>query len=157
MLSYDYIITNRCLQLLEILDIRTLNSANIGSDHKLHLGKIKIKANKVIRSSIQGEKINVESLWNKYIKELYQKRLKEKIKNKPINEEDDINNSWEKLKKKINEAATEALGSRKTNHGKAGPNKTPWFCRDVKEQCRKKKLFCVNFIKITAHIKSMVL
>ena len=80
----DYIITNRCLQPLQILDIRTLNSANIGSDHKLLLGKIKIKANKIIRSSIQEEKINVESLWDKSIKELYQKRLKEKNR-KPTN------------------------------------------------------------------------
>ncbi|XP_044749781.1 uncharacterized protein LOC123310378 [Coccinella septempunctata] len=137
----DYIITNRCLQPLQILDVRTLNSANIGSDHKLLLGKIKIKLkpHKNTGPTSPEEKINVGALWNESTTQLYQQRLKEKIKNNPLVEKGDINNSWDKLRRNIMEAANEALGTRKVIPGKAGCNRTPWFCEKVKEQCKRKK------------------
>ena len=39
----DYIVTSRHLHPSQILDIRTLNSADVGSDHSLLLGKINLK------------------------------------------------------------------------------------------------------------------
>ena len=51
---------------------------------------------------------------------------------------------WEKLKQNINETATEALGTRKTNQGKAGPNKTPWFCSQGAMQKEKDSLLTIK-------------
>lgn len=60
------------------------------------------------------------------------------IENDPLDEKDDINDNWEKLERYI-EAATEALGTRVVNQGKAGLSKTSWLCKEVTEQCKKKK------------------
>lgn len=137
----DYVITNRHIHPSQILDIRTLNSANIGSDHKLLFGKIrmKLKPNKNTSPIKSEEKINVESLWNKSVRDLYQRRLKCKVENNPLEDGEDVDSSWEKLKRNINEAAVEALGTRKVKQRNKQPNKTPWFCKEVKEQCKKKK------------------
>ncbi|XP_030754777.1 craniofacial development protein 2-like [Sitophilus oryzae] len=102
--TIDYIVTNRYIHPLQILDIRTLNSADVGSDHSLLLAKIKLKfkPHKKLGRATQEVKINIESLWDLSIKQLYEKRLTEKIQVNPIKAEDSINTSWEKLKKERN-------------------------------------------------------
>lgn len=89
----DYI-TGRSLRPFQILIIRILKSSNV--ELKLLLGKMemKIKFNKNTRISTPEEKINIESFWDKSVKESYQKT-----------------NRWEKLKQNINEAASEAFGT----------------------------------------------
>ena len=59
-------------------------------------------------------------------------RLKPKTNTTPIRTNPQVNSSWEKLKRSIKEAATEALKTRKIKWGKKIPNKTPWFCKRKK-------------------------
>lgn len=88
--------TNRNIHPQTILDVRTLNSAVIGSDHKLLLAKLRLKiqgctnTNKNAHKSQSEQRFNVESLWNESTKRLYQVRLKEKVEKEQINEEDNV-------------------------------------------------------------------
>lgn len=72
---------------------------------------MKLKPERNSRRTIQEQKINVESLWDPTIKELYKKRLQERIETNPITERDDINLAWGKMKHNIIPAAHEALGT----------------------------------------------
>lgn len=73
----DYIVTSRHLHPKQILDVRTLNSANVGSDHSLLLAKITLECTPKNRQgpSLQQQKINIESLWDTSVRKLYEKRL----------------------------------------------------------------------------------
>ncbi|XP_057671201.1 craniofacial development protein 2-like [Diorhabda carinulata] len=146
--TIDYIVTNRHIHPAQIQEVRTLNSANAGSDHSLLLGKIKMKLNlgRNREPRAHTEKINIESMWDTTIKELYKNRLKGKIDKNPIEENDDINNSWKRLKENIIEAASESLGTRTIRPQKQRTNKTLWFSSKVKEQCKKKKKAYLNYM-----------
>lgn len=59
----DYIITNRTVHPSQILDVRTLTSANVGTDHGLVLCKYRFKAIPIKKKQpLYIEKFNVESL-----------------------------------------------------------------------------------------------
>lgn len=59
----DYIITNRTIHPKQILDVRSLNSANIGSDHSLVLSKLRMYPTQGKRKPpIYVEKFNIQSL-----------------------------------------------------------------------------------------------
>lgn len=75
-----YILTERHIH-PQVLDVKTLNSADIGSDHPLLLGKIKIKfrPQKNLKLTTEVEKINIETLCDPTVKERYEKRVKDKI------------------------------------------------------------------------------
>lgn len=109
----DYIVTSRHLHPKQILDVRMLNSANVGSDHSLQLAKITLECTPKNRQepALQQQKINIESLWDTSVRKLYEKRLEEKIELLKIDEQDTINIRWEKIKKNIKDAANEALGT----------------------------------------------
>lgn len=65
----DFIVTNRNIYPIQILDIRTLNSAEAGSEHKLVLAKIWINiTQKKDLDRITVEKFNVQSLRNNSIR-----------------------------------------------------------------------------------------
>lgn len=57
--TIDYILTNRYLHPCQILDVETLNSANVGSDNSLLLGKnyLKFKLRKTRNLTVSEEKI----------------------------------------------------------------------------------------------------
>lgn len=76
---------------------------------------MRIKYDRNTRSSTPKKKPKLELLWDISTRGLYQKGLKQKIDIKTLDEKDDITENWEKL------------GTRKTNRGKADPNKTPWL------------------------------
>lgn len=73
----------------------------------------------------------MEFLWYELTKQLYQARLKEKIERRQINEEDDVERSWEKIRQNIEEAAKESLGTRK--------NKKPWFRVEINKNVKRKE------------------
>lgn len=137
----DFIVTNRKIHPAQVLDIRTLNSANAGNDHSLLLGKfrLQIKPKKQPeRTKIQ--RINIDSLWHESTKQLYQDRLAQKIEDNPVYAEEDINISWKKIEENMETAAKEALGTRIiTLNNDKHPNKTPWFHQEVKNICKEKR------------------
>ncbi|XP_055385805.1 craniofacial development protein 2-like [Condylostylus longicornis] len=135
----DFIITNRECIPTQILDVRTLTSPNIGSDHGLVLMKFSEKISwQKSKPPEYKEKFNIESLINDSTKTLYENRLNNKIAANSIAEFDNSEQAWKKLSANIINAAKEALGTRKVNiHAKN--NKTPWFTIEVKTICAEKR------------------
>lgn len=68
--TIDYIVSNRNILPSQILDLRTLNCADIGSDHSLLLCKLRMRTKrngnrkKTNESGQKTEKFNIESLWH---------------------------------------------------------------------------------------------
>ncbi|XP_030750802.1 uncharacterized protein LOC115878433 [Sitophilus oryzae] len=135
----DYIITNRSFLPQQIIDIRVLSSPNIGTDHKLVLGKIRIGAPlSKKRPSIKTDKFNIESLKHESTKQLYSNRGQTHVTLNPIAQFDTPNTAWNKLKENICKGAKEALGTRTVSHNRR-PNIKPWFTLEDKNITREKK------------------
>lgn len=72
----DYVIWNRVLHPSQVLDVRSLTSAEIGSDHRLVLCKLRLEIqHKKKQSPSIKQKLNIESVQDEIIKNLYEKRL----------------------------------------------------------------------------------
>lgn len=89
-------------------------------------------------------KFNVESLKQESTKDLYARRLKEKIALNKITEEDDIETAWKRIKENITNSATEAIGLRTTDTNK--PKNKPWFTQEIKDLAREKREAYIKFI-----------
>lgn len=111
----DYI-TNRNITPKQVLDVRSLTSANVGSDHPLVLGKLRMITTPERRAPVvETEKFNIESLINESTQKLYETRLKQHIAANSVGEEDSIDEGWTKIKNNIYKAAKEVLGCRRVN------------------------------------------
>ncbi|XP_043498354.1 uncharacterized protein LOC122521574 [Polistes fuscatus] len=123
----------------EILDVRTLNSADVGSDHSLLLGKFRIKCHhkRKDQSHVTNEEtIKIDTFWDTTTRELYKRRLREKIELNPADNRDEVNTIWLKLKTNIKSAAIEALGTKTAesyNAYKNIRNKTGTLVRRMKD------------------------
>jgi len=72
----DYILTNKNIYPSQILDIRSMMTVEIGSDHRLVLGKLRLKLKCKQRIEKKYEfRINIESLQDESTKDLYRRRL----------------------------------------------------------------------------------
>ncbi|XP_043499919.1 uncharacterized protein LOC122522697 [Polistes fuscatus] len=98
--TIDYILTNSYIPSSEILHVRILNSADVGSDHSLLLADNRDEENSILL----------------------------------------------KLKTNIKIAAIEALGTKKCKKRGVVKNKIPWFCEEIKEQCKKKKQAYLKYL-----------
>lgn len=136
----DYIITNRNIHPSKILDVRTLSSANTGTNHSLVLSKVRccVQRGRKDKHAATVEKLNIESISEDSTKHLYQQRLMKKITENKIVEKDDVETAWRKLSNNIIAAAEEALGKRRVNiNGK--PQTKPWFREDIKTLAAEKR------------------
>ncbi|XP_055378928.1 craniofacial development protein 2-like [Condylostylus longicornis] len=146
--TIDYIITNRAVHTTQILDVRSLSSANIGSDHQLVLAKIRLNVQSKKRPPpVYVEKLNIESLKTESVKNLYKNRLAEKIRLNQIQLEEDVETAWKKVKENIENAANEALGKRKINKN-ANKTNTPWFTAEVKELATEKRESYLKYLSM---------
>lgn len=134
----DYVLTNKIIHPTQILDVRVLSSANVGSDHGLVLTKIRWNITPIKRQPFYTEKFNVESLTNDSTRTLHQTRLKQKLEKKDPNPNDNVEQMWRKIKENITDAAKEAIGKRKVNRNKL-KTATPWFDDEIKELAASKK------------------
>lgn len=129
----DHVITNRSIHPKQILDVRALTSTDVGSDHRLILCKYR-SYNRLIIKKRKPEyitKYNTESFANDSTQDLYQRRLTDNINNNPIEEVNDVEQAWERIKSNILKSAGETIGTRRINiNGKRNPK--PWFVEDVK-------------------------
>lgn len=91
----DYVLTNGKIHYTQILDIRCLCSANIGSDHNLVLGKIRMTIQKPPKTDpiVCKTKLKVESLQDESTRNLYKSRLENEIDKNPVIEEEDVEDS----------------------------------------------------------------
>lgn len=121
-------------------------SANIRSNHYLILRKIKLHAQLKKRPKpVCKEKLNIKLLRDQSIKNLYQTKLKQKIRNSSILEEDDVETSWRKVEEQIKKAVSEALGTRKVNMNSNRKN-TPWFMMKVKQLTKEKRKAFLQYL-----------
>lgn len=119
--------------------MRTLTSANIRTDHNLVLGKIRLTIQlKKTPKPEYVDKFNIESLDSDSTKDLYSRRLSQKIKREFIRPEDQVEEGWNKIKTNIENAANEAIGTRKVNIH-ANPTSKTWFTTEVKELAKEKR------------------
>ena len=84
----------------------------------------------------------MESFWNESTKEHYRRQLAEKIEVNNIQEDNNVDQSWEKVKQNIEGAALKALGTRKINMSKTC--KTPWFSEEIKDKCKERPMLSIN-------------
>lgn len=135
----DYIITNRTVHPSKILDVRTLTSANAGTEHNLILCKYRYKAKrnkKQARPAVY--KYNVESLTTESTRVLFAQRLQAKLQENNIKDDDDSNEAWAKLQHNIQKSAEEALGIRKCSASNSSKYK-PWFNEELKNLTNEKQ------------------
>ncbi|CAG9831013.1 unnamed protein product [Diabrotica balteata] len=94
-----YVITNRDINPSKIIDVRCLNSADVGSDHSLVLCKTRIirKYFPPKRAAPTQTKIKVEGLNKESTEYLYRKRISKKIAGNEILENDNIWNHLERV------------------------------------------------------------
>ncbi|XP_056645027.1 craniofacial development protein 2-like [Diorhabda sublineata] len=111
--TIDYIITNKNIHPTRIQDTRSLTSANAGTNHQLVMAKMRT----TIQPIKEVSKLNIESLSDESTNCLYQQRLREKIAANNIQETDDIETAWTKLRTNILQAAEEARGRRTIKKG----------------------------------------
>lgn len=140
----DYIISNRAVHPSQILDIRSLTSAKIESDHHLVLGKMRLSIQLKRRPKPYKEKLNIELLKDETIRYLYKTRLEQKIRDNGVLN-DDVETSWKKAEKQIKEAANEVLESRKVNKN-SNKNNTPWFTIEVKQLAKEKRKAYIQYL-----------
>lgn len=109
----DYSITNREFNQSQIIDVRALDTPDIGSCHKMIMFKVRLTLPKRKNQDTRtNEKHNIESLREDSIKQLYINRLEQKIMADNIQEGDDVDTAWQKIKNII-KAADEAIGKRR--------------------------------------------
>lgn len=133
----DYVISNRQLHPQQVLDVRTLSSANAGTDHGLVLCELRLSLNPVKRRPVIVQKLCAEKLSDLSIRGLYRSRLRGKLESPP-SDSSTADELWQHIKSKVLEAAEEAVGWRKVNKNRMN-NRTPWFCDEVKEAAKIKK------------------
>lgn len=71
-------------------------------------------------------------------KNLYQRRLEQRIERNKTLETDNVETSWEKIKTNIIEAAEEAIGKRKCSSSGIRSN-TPWFKEEIRTLAEEKR------------------
>ncbi|XP_019765820.1 uncharacterized protein LOC109541399 [Dendroctonus ponderosae] len=118
--TIDFIITNRVITPSQVLDVRALTSANIGTDHNLILFKILLERPQTAR------------VHRKSTRTLFESRPTNKLERCNIAPNWDIEGHWLKIENFIEQAAEEAIGKRKININ-ANNRTKPWFCQEVKQ------------------------
>lgn len=135
----DYVISNRTIIPSQVIDVRALTSANIGTDHSLLLCKMLMeKPHRTKKPPVTIEKFNIESLTDDSTRNLYENRLTNKLKGLNMSE-GDVESCWNKIKSCIVKAAEESIGKRKVNINGTNNSKKPWFCHEIKELSQQKK------------------
>ncbi|XP_050456668.1 craniofacial development protein 2-like [Cataglyphis hispanica] len=106
----DFIISNRAVHPTQVVDVRSLSSADDDT-----------------------------------IKALYEWRLRQKIRENGIADEDDVEDGWKKIKSHMTMAAEEALGKRRINKNADTQHKT-WFTKEAKQLAKEKRKAYLNYL-----------
>ncbi|KAL3281919.1 hypothetical protein HHI36_005122 [Cryptolaemus montrouzieri] len=110
------------------------------------LGKLRniITHRKQAPTTSKTEKFNTEALQDTTTQWLFNERLKTKITDNPIKQEQNVDDSWNTIKINILEAAKEALGTRIA--GNATKHKSPpWFTEEIKASAKEKRESYVRY------------
>lgn len=127
---------NREIHPSQILDVRTLTSANVKTQHGLILHKYRFKAKLLKRKPpLNITKFNIESLQDDSTKRLYRNKLERKIASNLITEEDNIEKTWKKIKENI--SGKWSTWNQKSKYQRE-KNK-PWFTDNIRALVKEKK------------------
>lgn len=141
----DYIIVNGKLKNL-IKDVRVYRGCDISSDHFMVCGKIALLAkwrkNGKTRTNNNSKGYKVHLLEDPSIKELYQRRLTEKLLSRPVS--CDIEVEWAAIKQCIEEAAFEALGTKRKFRGK---RRLRVWNSEIKEALQEKQRAYLHYLQ----------
>lgn len=149
--TLDYIISNQQIHPTQIKDVRALTSANIGSDHNMVLARIEIKMKtKKRRETNPIQKLNIEKLEDATAKWLYEQRLRYKFETNQVQHEDNMEDSWEKIKHNIIEAAKESIGIREVKTGGNAKTK-PWFTEEIRTLAYEKRKAYIQYRSNQTH------
>ena len=106
-----------------LLDVKSCRGADVGSDHYLVRGKLRVKFKAVEKIHTERKKIPAtENLRNQSKVEEFNIALSNRFSCLPV--EEDLESQWSTIKETIKEVSTEVLGERR--HPDA-----PWFARPV--------------------------
>lgn len=108
----EYIITKKKTHPSQIMDVRTLASTNVSTEHGLVLCKYRLYVQLRKKSpTALISRMNVESLEAESTLLLYQNRLTERISNNSIKKEDNPDQALEKIRTNIIDSITKAVES----------------------------------------------
>jgi len=142
----DYIITNRNIRPLQILDMTAFRTLDIGSDHRMVIAKLRVLAQLTKKPTWRIiSKFNVEAFQYESTKLLYANRLSEKLKNVTLTPTDTMDLQWENIQDCIVKAAEESLGMR-TVSTNASKKSMPWFTPEIKELAQEKRKAYLKYI-----------
>ena len=127
----------------QVMDVKAVRGAEIGSDHYLVLMKIKLKARRVKNSSqVRGrQKIKIRNLKDDMVRREYQAviaELYEEARAGGCASGKDVELAWKELKEGIVGAATKVCGTMRGRSGQA--KRTRWWNEEVKSAVQKKKV-----------------
>lgn len=137
----DYIITRQKSKAMP-QDCRVKRGANCGSDHYLVVSRLvypfrntaeKIEDhNNTTEDTGRSVRYNLFLLQQGSIKDLFKRRLEQKLKNTPVN--NIIEEEYESLKQVISKTAAEVLGT----EARRKKSEAPWMSEEIKEQVKEK-------------------
>ena len=124
----------------DVVDVKSCRGPNVDSNH--YLEKTVVRARVSTQHNIQKpvEKWDVEKFENEGIKQQFAEKLEEKIISGMVNEQLDINETWNQIRRNVESTAAETIGKR------TGRGRNHWFdieCQqalDAKNTARLKNL-----------------
>ena len=138
----DYIITEKDNR-INIKDVKVKRGAEIGSDHRLLIARIKKKTETAKQKQINNTPKNKQEITKNY--KLNEEKVAKKYRNtveielnkrtKEI-EEEDLETIWKTFKDTIIDTAKKVCGYYNTNNNK---KHTAWWTKEIKEQVKNKK------------------
>ena len=110
-------------------DVRVC-SAEIGSDHRLVMARVKLRLKKEMRQSTINS-VDIEKLKDTPVKKKYQEELQEKLTK--IKEDTKVEEHWSNFRKAILQTAETILGKKTRNKQKE------WVSEEVIQLCNKRR------------------
>ena len=124
----DYIIVNNRWK-SSVQDVRVC-SAEIGSDHRLVMTRVKLRLKKEMRQNTINS-VDIEKLEDTQVKKKYQEELQEKLTK--IKEDTKVEEHWSNFRKAILQTAETILGKKTRNKQKE------WVSEEVIQLCNKRR------------------
>ena len=133
----------------QIVDVKVVRGAEIGSTHYIVLLKVKLRRQKWKRTAVRGmrQPIRIGRLNEDKVRRKYQEAIREKFKEARVNgclSGNDVEKAWSELKEGLVEASSSVCGVVKRRH--SGEKRSRWWNEEVKLAVRRKKLLYKRFL-----------
>ena len=109
---------------LSVLDVRSFRGADCDTDHYLMIAKVKerLAVGKQATQRFDRQRLNLRKLNEPEVREHNQIEITNRFAAlENVNDEEDLNRTWEHIKENIQTSAKESLGLHELNQNK------PWF------------------------------